>query len=176
MHLYTNIDGNINGTFLETDSLNNYIGIPDDSLRIGWRTAGVLAHFSDPDYFDMVCGNFSGGLNYFSKGNAPGIRELQLDESLINLGIFPNPADMTVKITLVKNGKIIQCPGLAGSRPCLLQLFNITGKEVKRMEYMPGSAINISFLNDGMYIAELTLPGSSGTARGKLLVKRSRSN
>jgi hypothetical protein len=75
LHLYTNIDGNLNGRFLEIDSLNQYIGISDDSLRIGWRTAGILSHLSDPKYFDLVCGNFSGGLNYFSKGNAPGIHE-----------------------------------------------------------------------------------------------------
>jgi hypothetical protein len=175
LHLYTNIDGNLNGRFLEIDSLNQYIGISDDSLRIGWRTAGILSHLSDPKYFDLVCGNFSGGLNYFSKGNAPGIQEHQLKENVLNLRVYPVPADLEIRIDLWKNGTLFKEPGPDGSGSCILRLYNIFGKEIRLSEYSPGSQICISSLPDGIYIAELTLPGSSRMTRGKFLVNHKES-
>jgi hypothetical protein len=172
LHLFSDIDGNISGRFLEIDSLNEYIGIPDDSLRIGWRTAGILSHFSDPRYFDLVCGNFSGGLNYFTKGKVPGIQEHRQDESIIGLRIYPNPAEQEIKIDLMKSGTLPRDCFSGSSDPCILRLYNTFGTEVKRMEYHPGTLISITNLPEGLYIAELTLPRSSQTARGKLLISR----
>ncbi|MEI7490280.1 MAG: T9SS type A sorting domain-containing protein [Bacteroidota bacterium] len=170
MHLFSRIDGNLNGRFAEIDSLNGLIGISGDSLRIGWRASGFLAHLSDPLYYDMVCGNFSGGLNYFTKGRIPGIQEPQPDEKALRLKIFPNPAGREITISILKNNNSnFETSGIS-REPCLLRIYNSIGRELIRKDYVPGSAIVTASLPPGMYIAVLSFPSSSKEARGKFLV------
>jgi len=176
MHIYSKIDGNLNGKFNEIDSLNFLIGIPDDSLRIGWRASGFLAHLSDPQYYDMICGNFSGGLNYFTKGKIPGIEEHKTDESMMHIRIYPNPAMQEIKIDLMKNGISLPAYSSGGSGLCIISLFNVFGQEVKRMEYIPSQSVSISDLPDGIYIARIDLPSSNSKVRGKFLIKKTVQN
>ncbi|MCX6241401.1 MAG: T9SS type A sorting domain-containing protein [Bacteroidetes bacterium] len=172
MHLYSAIDGNLNGKFTEIDSLNGIIGLPDDSLRIGWRSSGFLSPLSDPRYNDLVCGNFSGGLNYFTKGRIPGIQEHGSGESVVSLKIYPDPAGSEVKIELLKNGKSFTDALSGNTGPYILRLFNVFGKEVRQMEYKPQAAIFIDDLPEGIYIAELYQQASSVITRGKFLIIR----
>ncbi|MCX6287502.1 MAG: FG-GAP-like repeat-containing protein [Bacteroidetes bacterium] len=173
MRLFTGIDGNLNGRFTEIDSLNSLIGISNDSLRIGWRTSGFLSHLSDPLYYDMVCGNFSGGLNYFTKGRIPGIQEQGSTGLMPNLRIYPDPADKEVRMELVNNRGRASTPMNGNSDPCKLTIFNSMGKEIIQTDYTPGSVISTISLSQGMYIAILSFPASSTTARGKFLICRS---
>ncbi|MCX6281405.1 MAG: T9SS type A sorting domain-containing protein [Bacteroidetes bacterium] len=172
MHLYSGIDGNLNGKFTEIDSLNSFLGIPDDSLRIGWRASGFLSHMSDPQFYDMVCGNFSGGLNYFTKGRIPGIQEPGPDASALRLKIFPDPADREVTISIVKNNSNRFEPSDRNQEPCLLRIFNSMGRELFQTHYVPGSPIATANFPQGMYIAVLSIPASSTEVRGKFLIAR----
>jgi len=172
MHLYSKIDGNLNGKFTSIDSLLNIIGIPSDSLRIGWRSSGFLANLSDPDYYDMVCGNFSGGLNYFTRGKIPGIAEIRTGNPALTLRIYPNPATSEIKIELLKDGKSL--PGCISDTEgqYLLSIYNIFGLEVRHLEYPVLRAINVNDLPDGIYIARICQMDSSPTAMGKFLIKK----
>jgi hypothetical protein len=173
MHLYSKIDGNLNGRFTEIDSLNSFIGIPNDSLRIGWRASGFLAHLGDPLYYDLVCGNFSGGLNYFTRGRIPGIAELRNEPAIMTLRIFPNPASGEINFEIMKNGKAITLndPDFRGR--CMLSIYNVFGREVRQTEYTDSQPVNISGLPEGIYLARICLPGQPGTAAGKFLVGKS---
>ncbi|MCX6284462.1 MAG: T9SS type A sorting domain-containing protein [Bacteroidetes bacterium] len=172
MHLFSGIDGNLNGRFTEIDSVNILIGISGDSLRIGWRASGFLSHLSDPQYYDMVCGNFSGGLNYFTKGRTPGIQEPKPDEPALCLKIFPDPADMEITISIDKNRSGRFEPSGGNPEPCLLRIFNSIGRELIQKNYIPGSPIATAALPQGMYIAVLSFPVSSKEVRGKFLITR----
>ena len=176
MHLYSKIDGNLNGKFAGIDSLLNIIGIPSDSLRIGWRSSGFLANLSDPDYYDMVCGNFSGGLNYFSRGRIPGIAETRKEKTALTLKIYPNPAASEITIELLKDGKILPGSISDAEGPYILSLYNIFGQEVRHLEYHVLRAISVNDLPDGIYTARICLAGSSATARGKFIIKKTAQN
>jgi len=172
MHLYSKIDGNLNGRFSEIDSLNFLIGLPADSLRIGWRASGFLEHLSDQQYYDMVCGNFSGGLNYFTKGSIPGIEEHQDDKTRVNLKVFPNPAIREIRIELMTNGMAPYAGSSGISVQGMLSLINVFGQEVRHMEYTTAEVINVGDLPEGTYIARLTLLASSVTMSNKFIIRR----
>ena len=172
MFLFSGIDDNLNGKFNEIDSLNSFIGLSPDSLRIGWRASGFMTHLNDPLFYDMVCGNFSGGLNYFTKGRTPGIQERKAGETGIYLRIFPNPAMYEIHVELMDKGKGIHFNDPRKSALATLRLFNSFGKEVRCLPYVPSGVIAIGDLPAGLYFAVLSLPGSINMARGKFIIRQ----
>lgn len=171
-HLYSGIDGNLGGKFKEIDSLNIFIGIPADSLRIGWRASGFLAHLSDPLSYDMVCGNFSGGLNYFTKGSIPGISEQASDASGLRLKVYPNPAANEIRLELLQGEGHLACKVSRFSGTCILRISDLFGRIVYSGDYRQGITADISHLVAGVYVAEVSQPSSALFARAKFLVNR----
>ncbi len=172
MHLYSKIDGNLNGKFTAIDSLLTFTGLPADSLRIGWRSSGFLANLSDPLYYDMVCGNFSGGLNYFTRGRIPGIAEIRREPAALTLKIYPNPAAGEIKIELLKDGQSSLLNASDTREPGILIIYNVFGTGVRQMDYRPSQPVNISDLPEGIYLAEFSLPSPVRRACGKFIITR----
>lgn len=105
VHYFDSIDGNLLGKFASSGDLYLLTGATPADTSYGWRTSCAIAQLSDPVKFDLIIGNFSGGLNYISaKPPAhiiPGIdpvRAADEDDFLI----FPNPADNQVNIESTK--------------------------------------------------------------------------
>ena len=168
LHLYSGIDGNISGKFKAIDSLNFMVGIPNDSLRIGWRASGFLSHLSDPLYYDLVCGNFSGGLNYFTRGKVPGVDERKPAPPPIGLKIYPNPATSEIRIEFCESPELRSRKG----ETYLLRICSVFGEVVFYSQYIPGTSIDIRALAGGIYFAELSRPAQSLVSRGKFLISR----
>ena len=101
VHYYTNIDGNLNGTFTRADSLLTVLcGSPIPS-SFGYRTATTVANLEDPDFMDLIVGNFSGGLNYYSHKTSPVVYTAIEEKGLASAPqfvVYPNPADQQVFI------------------------------------------------------------------------------
>jgi hypothetical protein len=97
IHYFTGISEAPGTKFKESDSLFSLINASTRDFRDGWRSAGTLGHLSSTTLFDLITGNFSGGLNYFSGTISPGITEKR-SETSCPFRVFPNPADDFVTI------------------------------------------------------------------------------
>ncbi|MBM3436391.1 MAG: hypothetical protein FJY07_09285, partial [Bacteroidetes bacterium] len=99
---YKNIDGNLGGTFTPNDSLFVITGGEPKEIRAGIRTAAALSDLNNDGFPDLIVGNFSGGLNYFSGSDSPPVigmdKQLQPTWDVI---FFPNPTKekLVLKLT-----------------------------------------------------------------------------
>ena len=143
---YTNIDGNLAGRFTETAGLYNWLSAnPADSL-FGRYTSPTLGHLTDPLEFDMVTGEFQGGLLYITKRTpatvVTGIGS-HIPPATGNLNIVPNPADATATISLHNAGS---------GAPAPATLFDLRGTPVLHLLIGGKTTIDVHSLNPGIYL------------------------
>jgi len=122
IYYYTEIDGNLDGEFMLSDTLAGLIGIDDMFNDFGYRSSCSLGDLDHDAYPELVAGNFSGGLNYISKNSQSPVN--QIHESDFNAGpmqVFPNPTDGLIHIS---------CLSCSENLECQIALFDITGKEL----------------------------------------------
>ena len=135
---YTDIDNNLDGQF--TLVMKNYLWIDE-----GLRSTVALANLNNDEYIDMIVGNFSGGLSFFSGTKAPpdGLSKNQLPE--INIRLYPNPA---------KDFIIISIEETATAKFNSVRLLDFMGKELN-LNTKSSSAelyLNIEKIPVGVYI------------------------
>ena len=81
-YLYNNIDGNLNGTFTELNSINN-------NVWEGGKSSITVGDINNDNLVDLIVGNQSGGLALF-KGDTSMLSSYANEMKLIN--VFPNPS------------------------------------------------------------------------------------
>lgn len=102
---YNNIDGNLNGNFNVVDT--NYLHIWE-----GRNSSLAIADINADGQKDMIIGNLSGGLNYYS-GDITG--SIQEEEMQCNtLQVYPNPVKDYVSIQCNNKLKAIAVVSLSG--------------------------------------------------------------
>ena len=130
---------NINGEFPESDSLFALINDPSFKIPNGYRTSAAITDLDNNGYFDLVVGNFSGGLQYFADVMKPPVNQ-DIDEigNRIDLKVFPNPCKDWLNIKLKDY-----------SRPVDIRIFDQIGNIVfsGRDEFK----INTSGFKNGVY-------------------------
>ena len=146
VHLFKNIDNNLGGRFTDAGGLFDWLSpTPADTL-FGWQTSPALGHLTDPEAFDMILGNFSGGLNYITKrvqGEIiPGISS-ENSRALSTLKVYPNPADQSVTV---------EVPDDFTRNPSPVMIVNRFGQKV--LELLPGAVntIRTGNLPSGIYV------------------------
>ncbi len=148
IRLYGNIDQNLEGKFTESDTLFHWISPTPIDTIFGWQTSPTIAHLSDPSEFDLITGNFSGGLNYISKRVTaeiiPGTREL-MPLPPAHLNIYPNPADQMVTIGF-SEVKLSQMVG---------RIENIFGQNILEFPCRGEVTISVSGIPAGIYLVRL---------------------
>ncbi|MCD4773294.1 MAG: T9SS type A sorting domain-containing protein [Bacteroidales bacterium] len=162
---FTDIDNNLDGKFTESDSLFQIIDSIPFSIDEGIRTAAAIADLNNDNYFDLLAGNFAGGLKYFSGIDSPPVSPGIIENNFSNLSfkIFPNPAKEEINISL-KNlpdkGKII------------MKIFDMTGRLMNFGSYRNIDLIkmNISKFEKGVYIVEISLSTDKLTGQGRKLL------
>lgn len=152
---YTNIDGNLTGTFTLVDS--TYL-----SISQGTRTAPNGADINADGYMDLVLGNYEGGLSYY-KGVSSLTTTNNLDSDIgFNFDVFPNPANNTVTIRIINDAKTEYKIELYDMKGGLISSTNI---ENDLFTY------NTEPLSQGIYLFKVsTQDGKSG--RSAVLTKR----
>jgi hypothetical protein len=91
IYYYDNIDGNLTGTFNVIDTTLNYI-------NDGLRNAVQYVDLNSDGKRDLIIGNYSGGLSFYSSKNYfIGVQELKSDLNG-TLSVFPNPASNYIEI------------------------------------------------------------------------------
>jgi hypothetical protein len=128
---YKDIKGNINGTFeLVTKSLGG--------IFEGIRSSVSLADLNSDGKYDLVIGNYNGGVGYFD-----GLTENTAIQSVNNskqLDIFPNPAYGEVRIYF------------SGLEEQEYRILNIQGQVVRSGKTTNGGLIVIEGMAPGLYM------------------------
>ena len=133
IYQFTNIDGNLNGTFTTVNSTAN-------TIWDGGKCAFTFSDINNDNQPDMILGNISGGIAYFSSDTLL-ISSIQ-NSTQHNLLIYPNPA--TNKLAIESD--------LLGN----ISIKNLLGKTVYTVKKNTYSTnINISHLANGIYILQL---------------------
>lgn len=161
---YTNIDGNLDGTFTESDDLDQLLDTSGVSFDRGMRTAAAIAEISKNGKLDMIAGNFSGGLEYFngSPEVSPGFSERRRYNSG-SIKLFPNPAKTNVTLIFNEDIKDVKLEVInSKGQPVLVQ--DVTHTTDRQIE------IDISDLQNGLYFIKSI--SHKGIQTGKLIIYR----
>ena len=155
VYYYTNIDNNLAGEFLPSDSLFQLVTGKPFAIRSGSRVSPAISFLSDPEYMDLVVGNFAGGLNFFSKHADPAVTTgiADVPGAVYNLfRIYPNPADKSV---------FVKSPGPTRDSFFLLEMYNSMGLPVAKQIFPAGSQPEIftGNLPEGLYLIVISPQG-----------------
>lgn len=147
---YPDIDEDINGTYKESPDLGTLIGIPGFDANRGYRTSATLSDLNHDNVADLITGNFSGGLEYFTNGQDPGVSGIN-DPGIIrnSITIYPNPTtgDLTIAANPDADYNII-----------LVEVFDVTGRKVGELESFPDNCarLDTESMEDGIYFFRIT--------------------
>ena len=140
---YDLIDNNLSGTFRKKEAaLNETVGEVLYPISDGIRSAPAAADLDGDGYFDLLVGNYAGGLSLFM-GTVP--PPLATDDSHLpipSLKVFPNP---TAGIFTVEFGKPARYN---------IAVYDLSGRQLSRTA-IDGSSIitlNLTEYPDGLYI------------------------
>lgn len=160
---YKNIDDNLSGTFEENDSI--FLIIDDEPFEFmnGIRTASAISDLNNDGYFDLLIGNYSGGLNYYSGQTPPPASGVQnLTQPTPDFNLFPNPANQNLYIEIDAGIQFEQVS---------VSLFNLLSQLVYREYYSSGGMISIPLnsFKPGLYFCKVSF-GPSGACSFKRFV------
>ncbi|HPQ07975.1 MAG TPA: FG-GAP-like repeat-containing protein [Bacteroidia bacterium] len=149
LFLYDQIDGNINGSFRLLDTMVN-------NIKAGIRAAPQYVDINGDGVRDLIVGNYSGGIYYFSS-KAVSIEQFSKNENSIN--IYPNPVDDVFYIQVENYFTINNVE---------FHLIDITGKELE-IEINKHNknlwSVNVSKLAKGVYGLVCKFPHKIFTAK-----------
>ncbi len=94
IYYYTNIDGNLAGTFTLVDSIFENIYEPD-------RVSINRFDIDNDSKADLATGNFAGGIRFYTHYNAAGVNLQNVEVDNV-IQVFPNPAGDFIHLTLLK--------------------------------------------------------------------------
>ncbi|MFQ3332865.1 MAG: hypothetical protein ACI8ZH_000758 [Flavobacteriales bacterium] len=133
IYQFTHIDGNLTGQFTPISSTTN-------TIWDGGKCAFAFADINNDNQLDMMLGNLSGGIAYFSSDTA--LVSSTQNQPKHNLVIYPNPASN--KLTIKSNASGI------------VNIKNILGKTVYKVKKTTTKlSVNTSKFTKGIYILQL---------------------
>jgi hypothetical protein len=144
---YTGIDNNLSGKFILSDSLWSLVDAAPFPIRCGWRTAACIGPLSDANYLDLIVGNYSGGLNYFSRKSLPHVVRT-ISRPSQDMVVFPDPADKELNV-ITGEGPEHRCTTIV--------LINSMGQKMFVENYVSDGKLKIptGSLPSGLYILYL---------------------
>jgi hypothetical protein len=159
IHYYKDIDGNLSGTFTRCDTLWQITGGMPFPPKLCWRSSPATGFITSTEFPDIISGNFSGGLYFYSPRTLPqviiGIEEQALSANDLAFHLYPNPAGPFVTIS-------IDDPAL---RKGSVYLFDAKGARVYEGIFDGDHTIQTKTFFPGLYmIRVITRTGISGSA------------
>jgi hypothetical protein len=151
---YDNIDGNLAGAFIRTDSM--YI-----TTYEGLKVTLTVGDANNDGLYDVVIGNYAGGLSFFYGDTTVFTGQAEWT-SLSSFSLFPNPANESL---MIKTGMPVR-----GKQ--LFMIHDLSGKEILRNEiFAQQTTISVTALPAGMYICTL-LDEKGFVSNSKLIISR----
>ncbi|PLW98915.1 MAG: hypothetical protein C0591_03545 [Marinilabiliales bacterium] len=157
---YTNIDNNLEGKFTLSDDLHNLLDTNNVSFDRGLRTCASIADISQNGAFEMIAGNYSGGLEYFngSADVSPGMNE---NLTTGNIVIYPNPATSSI-IIASQELEIIR-----------ISIFNMSGHMLFQKNLVAANnqrySVDVSQFKKGVYFVQCMT--QKGIIHKKLIIR-----
>lgn len=168
---FDNIPSDPGIAYTESYDLHTYITDQVFPVRCGWRTAPAIGNITDSSWFDLVAGNWAGGLNYFSQHDPP--------EVLLGMGsnpilkqmefsVFPNPSCEVIMIRTKTSGR---------KNLLRIDIRNLFGQTVFISDMIPEEhlkekRISTGQLPNGLYLVTLTdRSGRTIFAPRKLIIR-----
>ena len=138
IHLYNNIEGNLDGTFNKvTDALGG--------IFEGQQTVPVLTNLNNDNFYELIIGNYCGGVSAFgSPFKLVPTAITELIESDIN--IYPNPVtdELSIKSSLEELSS------------CEVSIIDILGQlRIRKNLLLNYDTVNMSSLPAGTYFVEI---------------------
>ncbi|MBL7964062.1 MAG: T9SS type A sorting domain-containing protein [Flavobacteriales bacterium] len=151
---YTNIEGNLGGTFTMVDSTFQQI-------KEGWRSALAVYDFTGDGHPDIIAGNYRGGLSFYRNDFFLNMADRANSAAMDMFSLAPNPANESVQIAF----------HLPLSSLAQVQLLDVTGRLVMELPARNSRMeMNLMGLPPGLY--SLRLVDGSGTWAQRLVVYR----
>lgn len=146
---YKNIDGNLTGEFIENDSLFLLLNGEPLDISNGIRTGAAIAELDNDGFYELIVGNYSGGVNYYAGVPAPVSGKSEVYQSESEMKVWPNPATNILQVQFVKSTYV------TGT----MEIFDITGRSVKTVEIDCNGKINLNIdeLHPGTYFIKARL-------------------
>ncbi|MCB2219078.1 MAG: T9SS type A sorting domain-containing protein [Bacteroidetes bacterium] len=144
LYYFKNIENNLTGAFNENDSLYLLLDNEPVTFSNGIRTAVAIAELNQDGFYEMIVGNYAGGVNYYAGIPSPvsGIHSRYRASTMVN--VWPNPA---------KNILYVMVNADQGAS-CYLEICDLTGRKLWHQEGLTNTRkeINISDLDPGVYL------------------------
>lgn len=151
---YTNISGNLNGTFTLVDSM--YLGIWE-----GERMALTGADINSDSMIDLAIGNYAGGVVLYMGDTL--LTSLQEMENSSDVSIYPNPTSGKIQIAAGRDPvTAIEIYNVLGERVYDASISNLSAGQV-------GETILPLGLGCGIYFCKIT--GKEFSVTKKLIIK-----
>jgi len=158
IRFFENIDNNLEGKFTESDTLYAWLSPTPQDTVFGWQTSPSVGHLTNPDSYDLITGNLSGGLNYITKRSpaeiVPGI-ESRSNQIRERIRLFPNPADHSVTIsTQGPSSEIygIKFTSVIGKDLPSLQVFDLFAQKILELPFPGTVTLSTTNLPAGIYL------------------------
>jgi len=169
IYYYKDIEDNLLGSFTSSDELWQLVDSVEFDILNGYRTSAAIANLNGDTYLDMMCGNFSGGLNLYSTSLDPEV-SMDVPEEIaaenIELHVYPNPAG---SVLYIESNEEMH------DGPVNIRIFNLTGKLVFEDQY-PGNlkyTLNVNFLPEGIYLCSLnSVSGKGKPSTTRIMISR----
>lgn len=146
IYYYDNIDGNLSGNFNRIDTNVN-------KINEGLQSTVLYADINNDAKRDLIVGNYSGGLGYFSSKVAIGISEYSNENFDAYFTVYPNPTNDVLNIDYKKTiGRLEK-----------VELYDITGRKVYQSEKFATTQIETKNFENGVYILQLQLTEKNQT-------------
>jgi hypothetical protein len=164
---FIDIEDNLIGEFTESDLLYELIGEEQFEIGNGMRTGATISDLNHDGYLDLIVGNYSGGLNYYSGIESPEVIGIfNPEERNLEFNIFPNPASDKIFIEFnsgqIKGGIELVIYDMFGSE--VFVLTNVNGNEI---------SIPTNTLPSGVYICRIaSLYGERSSAHRRFVISR----
>ncbi len=160
---FTNIEGNLEGEFEESDSLYKLVQESPFVMPTGFRTSAAMHDINNNGHMDLLIGNFSGGVNYFPDIDQPNVSGIKnpLAGSILNIEIFPNPVSERLHLRYQ----------ISDIRYLICDLYSISGLKIDRLieEYKSPGIYNLDIdlrdLPAGVYFVRFEALGNINTKK-----------
>lgn len=142
IHLFDNIENNLGGTFTELSSFYSNIWEGNrSSIAVFKPSSGVL---------HAAVGSYRGGISFYKGSGVVSVREVMSDNRTFI--IYPNPSSESINIqSEIESG--------------ILQILDLTGRELYQGSYRKGASIDISGYKPGTYLVILSQGGNRQLGR-----------
>jgi hypothetical protein len=160
---YKNITENLEGAFQENDSLFMRVGEATENYNHGIRTAAAIGQLTNDGFFDLMVGNYAGGLNYYQQIKNPPVANIaEQTNNSPSIEVYPNPAN---DIVYFKN------PDLSHEEQIHISIFNAASNRIysKEQGFSGEMQIDISNFEPGIYFYSIFFQKSNNTCAGRFI-------